>query len=476
MAEASRAQDESIGPPHAAPERPPTTSIGFEREEGKDEAALREHLSHVARLRRVLGVGLLLWNLIGIPNDYLVTETFGLDYSEFTVARILSSAVQLAAWGCLFLSPGPRALRWIETSCFVATAAGLAALHHGVAGPTPLFMSCAMLAQGVARPRPWRQGLVQVGATYLTYPITMLVVEALTHRTTDAWSDPVSVVGFARHLLFGAFTLLFVVMGADALHRLQRSARKEQRVGQYRLLQKLGGGGMGEVWLARHPGLGQEVALKLAAPTKEALIAREAGVLTRLQHPATVRIVDRGQTEDGRPYFAMERLRGPTLAAKVADGGPLAPEQVRALGLALARALAELHGLGWVHRDVTPHNVVLTGPHGRLPRLIDFGLAVERGSGDAPGAGSPRFFSEEQRRGAPASPQMDVFGLGAVLHFALTGRSPLDGEVGELLRSARLSLEGELAPALESAIERCLASEPANRFDDAGGVAEALKH
>ncbi len=464
----------------AAPEpregaRPPTSSIRLERDDGREGAAQREHATHVVRLRRVLGVGLLLWNLIGIPNDYLVTQTFELDYGEFTLARVLSSAVQFAAWGCLFLSPGPRALRWIETTCFVATAAGLAALHHGVAGPTPLFMSCAMLAQGVARPRPWRQGLVQVGATYLTYPLTMLMVEALTHRASEAWADPVLAVAFGRHMLFGAFTLFFVVMGADALERLQRSARKEQRIGQYRLLSKLGGGGMGEVWLARHPGLGQEVALKLAAPGKESLITREADVLTTLSHPVTVRIVDRGRTESARPYFAMERLRGPTLLEKVERDGPMDPASVGALGVAIARALAEAHRLGVVHRDVTPLNVMLTGPRERMPRLIDFGLAVAIGRTDQPGAGNLRFCSEEQRRGMPADPRMDVFALGAVLHFALTGRSPLEGERGERLQSPSLSLQGELPLPLETAIARCLEIDPSDRFVDASALADALK-
>jgi hypothetical protein len=425
----------------------------------------REVRASVRRLRSVLGVGLLLWNLIGVPNDVQVTETFGLSYDEFTRARVISSAVQLVGWSLLFLPGlGRRGLRVAEAMCFVGTSAGLAALNHGIAGPTPLFLSCALLAQGASVPRPWREGLASLGTTFLTYPLALLWVESMTARNAGQWADPSMRFAFLSHLFSAACTLVFVVVAGDALHGLRRRALAAERIGRYRLVERLGGGAMGEVWRARHPGLEQDVALKLAtSPAAEARLVEEAAMLSELTHPSTVRLTDRGRDGDGRFYFAMELLRGVTLASLVERDGPLDPARTRELGVALTGALAEAHAHRIVHRDLKPENVMIG--EGAFVKLLDFGVATRL---DRPGAptegivGSPRFMAPEQRRGAALDPRADVFGVAAVLAFARTGKGPIDAEEGPDLRAlepARRALEASGVP-VDAVIAHALAAEP----------------
>lgn len=432
----------------------------------------REHEARIRRLRYVLGIGLALWNAIGIPNDRAVTELFGLSYAEFTDARVVVTTLQLLGWGALFLRLSPRGLRVAETTVFVSTSAGLALLNHGIAGPTPMFLSCTMLAQGAAIPRPWREGIRTIGATLLAYPLGMIGLELVTGRNTAEWASPELVATFVHTLSLALVTFAVVVLGGDALHGLRRNALAAQRVGRYRLKERLGGGAGGEVWRARHPGLGEDVALKLARVGGERRVEDEAAILAQLEHPTTVRLVDRGRTEDGRPFYAMELVRGRTLAAEVAEHGPLVPERVVVLGRALARALAEVHGRGVVHADVTPENVLLAdaGAAGDVPRLVDFGLAARVGS--PAGAGSPRFLSPEARAGAVLDPRRDVFALGALLYFARTGKSPLGGDEAptRALEASIASLDTMEEP-LRGALRACLAASDERPVDGSAVLA-----
>ncbi|MBX7192543.1 MAG: serine/threonine protein kinase [Sandaracinaceae bacterium] len=485
MAEPAEALD--VPPPLEGSGERPRRAIGPSarvrlREPGPDpEAAAedRELRASIRRLRYVLGIGLFLWNLVGVPNDLQVTATFDLSYAEFTWARVISSLVQLAGWSMLFVPGlGRRGLQIAELLCFVATSAGLAALNHGLAGPTPLFVSCALLAQGASVPRPWREGLPMLAATWLTFPLTLVAVNAWTGRNVGQWADPSQRFALLHSLLLAACTLAFVVLAGDALHGLKRRALAAERVGRYRLVERLGGGAMGEVWRARHPGLAQDVALKLATSGRtEARLAEEAAILTELSHPSTVRLVDRGRGADGRFFYAMELLAGETLAHAVARRGPLSIDEVRGLGVAVGRALAEAHAHGIVHRDVKPENVILC--EGDVVKLLDFGVALRLLGGAARAqeiVGSPRFMAPEQRSGAAIDARADVFGLGAVLAFARSGASPLDTADGPDLHAldrARSKLLASSEP-LDRVIAEAITRSPDERTASASALVGAL--
>ncbi|MFB8084205.1 PQQ-binding-like beta-propeller repeat protein [Streptomyces sp. NPDC055992] len=243
------------------------------------------------------------------------------------------------------------------------------------------------------------------------------------------------------------------------------------RVGPFVLLGRLGGGGMGTVFLARSAG-GRVVALKtvhehLAREPEfrmrfrlEAEAARTIGTL----HGATVVDAD---TQTVVPWLATEYVLGPSLTEAVRAYGPLSEPAVRALGARLAVALAGIHGTGLVHRDLKPSNVLVTTDG---PRIIDFGIAralgARRLTRSGQSVGTPAYMSPEQAGGRDHEPPGDVFALGGVLVFAATGRGPFHGEqAADVLYRIRYgdpelsAVPEELLPVLT----RCLARAPEDR-------------
>ncbi|MFE7540471.1 protein kinase domain-containing protein [Streptomyces platensis] len=241
--------------------------------------------------------------------------------------------------------------------------------------------------------------------------------------------------------------------------------------GTYRLLARLGSGGMGTVYLARSPG-GRTVALK----TMHARLASTTEFRTRFRLEADAARVLGGQYGAqvveadplaATPWMATEYVLGPPLDEAVELAGPLPEASVRALGAALCAALGRLHHSDVVHRDLKPSNIMVTA-HG--PKVIDFGIA--RALGDArltrTGApvGTPAFMSPEQATGQEHTPAGDVFALAGVLVFAATGRGPFgDGQPADLLYRVRYrepDLTG-LPAALVPVLSRALAKDPAER-------------
>lgn len=202
--------------------------------------------------------------------------------------------------------------------------------------------------------------------------------------------------------------------------------------GRYRFIERLGAGGMAEVWLAEDIRLEREVAVKVLRERDEGLarrLRRESRVLAGLSHPAVVAVLDAGEV-DGRPFVVLERVRGETLAELLLRDGALAPGQVASLGAELADGLAHAHALGVVHRDVKPSNI-LVDEHGRA-RLVDFGIArtddATHLTGTGLSVGTAAYLAPEQLE-APdqVGPPADVYALGLVLAEALSGRRVFPG-------------------------------------------------
>ncbi|WP_406304775.1 protein kinase [Streptomyces sp. NBC_00885] len=243
------------------------------------------------------------------------------------------------------------------------------------------------------------------------------------------------------------------------------------QLGPYRLLARLGSGGMGTVYLARSAG-GRTVALK----TMHAAIASDTAFRTRFRletdaariigghHGATV--VDADPLAE-TPWLATEYVLGPPLDDAVSLSGPLPEPSVRALGAALAGALAQLHASDVVHRDLKPSNVMVTA-YG--PKIIDFGIA--RAAGDdrltrtGAAAGTPAFMSPEQATGQEHTPAGDLFALAGVLTYAATGHGAFGtGQAADLLYRVRYG-EPDLTgvpDALVPILSRCLSKDPAHR-------------
>nr|WP_168510146.1 serine/threonine-protein kinase [Streptomyces sp. S1D4-11]QIY97579.1 serine/threonine protein kinase [Streptomyces sp. S1D4-11] len=244
-------------------------------------------------------------------------------------------------------------------------------------------------------------------------------------------------------------------------------------VGPYRLLGRLGAGGMGRVYLGRSAG-GRTVAVKIVHPhfaldeEFRARFRREVEAARRVGGAWTAPVLD-ADPEASVPWVATGYAAGPSLAAAVADAsGPLPAHSVRVLGAGLAEALTAVHALGLVHRDVKPSNVLLTLDG---PLLIDFGIARATDgtaslTSTGVSVGSPGYMSPEQILGKGVTGAADVFSLGAVLVYAATGESPFPGDSSAALlykvvhEEPRLgSLEGEL----RELVAACLAKDPAGR-------------
>ncbi|MFJ2575315.1 serine/threonine-protein kinase [Kitasatospora aureofaciens] len=246
-----------------------------------------------------------------------------------------------------------------------------------------------------------------------------------------------------------------------------------RQVGAYRLLRRLGAGGMGRVYLGRTAG-GRTVAVKVVrselADDAEfrARFRQEVAAARRVGGTWTAPVLD-ADTEGEHPWVATGYVAGPALGTAVHDFGPLPEPAVRTLGVGLAEALAHVHGLGLVHRDVKPSNVLLTLDG---PRLIDFGIAraLDATSGLTQSGyvvGSPGFMSPEQANGQAAGPAGDVFSLGAALAFAATGVHPFGEGVSAAVLLYRVLHEEPDVPGLSGPLRAivldCLAKDPAAR-------------
>jgi len=270
------------------------------------------------------------------------------------------------------------------------------------------------------------------------------------------------------------------------LGRIFGARRASDRVGPYTLHEKIGEGGMGVVYRATHTELGETVAIKLLAPGRDNRVhrerfEREADLTRRLAHPNTVAVYGQGYAPSGVPFYAMEYVDGVDLEALIERDGPQDPRRVADLLAQVAGALADAHALGFVHRDVKPSNVMLRERAGGsdVAMLLDFGLARELGAQGSHDpdlgrvVGTPLYLPPE----AILSPEVvdarsDLYALGALGYFLLTGEPPFSGAtVAEVcshhVHTAPPSPSRRAAcfvpRALEALILGCLAKSPKDR-------------
>ncbi len=247
-------------------------------------------------------------------------------------------------------------------------------------------------------------------------------------------------------------------------------------IGPYELLSPIGAGGMGEVWLARDQRLDRQVAIKFAHENFSRRFEREARAIAALNHPHIATLYDIGPD-----YLVMEHVDGRPL------DGPRTPGEVLAFAAQLASALAAAHARGVVHRDLKPANILLTAAG---VKLLDFGLARRSDPDPDPDSptmevtaqglvsGTPQFMSPEQARGQDTGPASDLFSLGSVLYFCLTGRPPFQGSSSidvlmQVVQSPPPPLPPE-SPALNAIILRLLEKEPGRRFASADELLRAV--
>jgi serine/threonine protein kinase len=270
---------------------------------------------------------------------------------------------------------------------------------------------------------------------------------------------------------------------------------------RYRALEVLGQGAMGEVFLAENVALENRVVVKLIKAklaTDAAALDRmrlEAQAAARVSHPNVIGVLDFSTTSAGLPFLVMEYLRGHTLQREVSQRGALPIAEAVDLTLQLLSGLSAVHDLGVVHRDIKPANIFLCGTTPRVLKILDFGIAkVTATTANSPAplalptaegvsVGTPRFLAPEQALGYRIGPTADIYAVGVLLFWMLTGRDPfhdrketLDLMKAHLLEPPPLasSVNPAVPPELDRVIDKALSKKPEDRYQTATEFLEAL--
>lgn len=357
--------------------------------------------------------------------------------------------------------------------------------------------SMMILAYGVLIPNTRRRSLMVVAGLFAVAIATIPAAAVVNPFIRSAGVFGLMVQAFLT-LMIPAAIAVFAAARASALQRRAFDAeRRAERMGQYTLKRKLGEGGMGEVWLAEHGLLKRPCAVKFIRPelaanaSNAARFTREVEAVTALSHTNTVRVYDYGQADDGSFYFVMEYLDGPTLEELVKTSGPLPAGRVVHLLRQVCGALAEAHAAGLVHRDLKPGNVIVASIGGQkdVAKLLDFGLVHDLADTDdrltqiGMVLGTPAYMCPEQAAGEKTvDARGDIYSLGAVAFFALTGRPPFDKKTaGQLLAAHRSEQPPPLStvlpdvPAdLAATVARCLSKDLTARYQSAAELDVAL--
>ncbi len=273
--------------------------------------------------------------------------------------------------------------------------------------------------------------------------------------------------------------------------------------GQFRIMQRIGSGGMGAVFKAEQPEMNRFVAVKILHPkyvSRPDLVSRfrrEARAMSHLSHPNTARVFMYGQLEDNACYIVMEYLEGKNLAQVTRAEGMLQPARATNIMVQVCGALEEAHRQGIIHRDLKPENIFLTSQGGitDFPKVLDFGLAKVTQREMRPGSliltqegmvfGTPEFMSPEQARGQALDARSDIYSLGCILYEMLTGKLPFDAAqpmdyLALQIRGTPIPLGQRIPgltfpPGLEAVVMKTIEKDPANRYPTASDFAMALK-
>jgi serine/threonine protein kinase len=465
-------------------------SLALERTPTDDAARafLQERLAYLGRAYASIGLGFYVaGNLIaaGLPQPPGRLS----DPSTWIVPT--ACVVYLMQW----LLSRRGALRQAILRAIDGATTGLAAAFHSmmvfmaVPGEPPglsyaramLLVSFGLLIRAIIVPssalRTFLLGLLAVCAStvtahfwYATLPVTALPA-SLQVIWTAMWSlGAVVISALASHVIFG----------------LRREVREARQLGQYKLIEKIGEGGMGAVYRASHAMLRRPTAIKLLPADKAGAgriqrFEREVQLTSQLTHPNTVSIFDYGRTPDGVFYYAMEYLDGVNLEELVRLDGAQPAGRVVHILRQVAGSLSEAHGVGLVHRDIKPGNVILVPERGGardVAKVVDFGLVKDLDemaglTGVGRLAGTPHYMSPE----AISSPadivvQSDLYSLGCVGYYLLTGQTVFEGRTVVEVSSHHLDSQpvppgerlGRPVPAtLSRIVLACLEKTPARR-------------
>jgi hypothetical protein len=476
-----------------------------DRSFGEEERALL-----TGRCRLVFGLGLAIsLILILLSRGFIDRPQLAANALErweawLDAGHLLSFAL---AFGLLFI--GAPSVRRLQVTAFAVLAVNmvLVVFSMGVISPDyPPELAIALLLFIPAAVIPWRvEYQVSLGAIAVAAPALAQVFSyAFMPEAREYWAGRGGQEAFQNHLVVLAVGLLILaatsVLVTRTLYSLRRKAHKARQLGNYIIERKMGRGGMGEVFVARHARMCRPSAVKVLRVSGSldldalARFEREVQVSSSLTHPNTITIFDFGRAGQNTFYYAMEYLEGLDLQRLVQRFGPLGAERTIFLLTQVCGSLAEAHGRHIVHRDMKPANIFLTQRGGLFDyvKVLDFGLAKHVDSGDGEGVtkaglilGTPEYMAPEAIRDeGRVDTRADLYGLGAVAYYLLTGQPPFQRrtQLQTLVDQVRKTpvppsevTEIEIPAELESIVLKCLEKWPEERYQTAEEMDAALR-
>ncbi|MGH7679637.1 MAG: serine/threonine-protein kinase [Gemmatimonadaceae bacterium] len=358
--------------------------------------------------------------------------------------------------------------------------------------PVTLRWLILIVGYGTLIPNTGRRSAIIVGIMVGLH-LLMQVIQAATNGVSA--TEMVAVMVYPTvWMVVGS---IIAVFGSYRVSLLERRVQDAERLGQYRLMRPLGHGGMGEVYLAEHVLLKQPFAVKMLRPERVAdplmlqRFEQEVQAMAKLEHWNTVEIYDYGHAADGSFYYVMEYLPGMTLEQMVTHSGALSEGRAIHLLRQVCNALSEAHSMGLTHRDIKPGNIIVSERAGiyDVAKLVDFGLVKDISNSDerltieGTVAGTPAFMSPEQAAGtSQADARTDIYSLGAVAYFLLTARAPFSNRTTAQVMAAHIyeqpapvcAHRPEVDSRLDAIVMKCLSKKPADRFQSAEAVKDAL--
>jgi eukaryotic-like serine/threonine-protein kinase len=463
--------------------------------------AARDLQDRVARLALAIFIMTLVMGLASIATHVATsgaaTENGGVMHEVLHVATLLPG---LVAWlRCRGKLMRPANVELIDaaltvTACLLYALMGMSAPSSlSVAFSVPLAMSYTLLGRSIIVPSSWRRTLL-ISAAGAAPTIAYFKAEGVSAAFNQS---PASGRVF---VLFGTVWCTFAVLAAAVnsrqLYGLRARIREIGKLGQYTLETKIGEGGMGAVYRATHAMLRRPAAIKLLAKDRasekdQARFEREVQLTSTLTHPNTIAIFDYGRTADGVFYYVMEYLGGLDLDKLIKRHGPLKPARAIHILAQVCGALAEAHAHQLIHRDIKPANIMLTdrADEPDVVKVVDFGL-VKTLAADAAESrsdaitGTPMYLSPEAITTPEAlDERADIYALGAVAYFLLSGHDVFSGQTVVEVLSRHMLQEPQppsihLATPLRADLERlvlqCLAKDPAERPASAASLRASL--
>jgi hypothetical protein len=454
--------------------------------------------AHAARIVRLSAMPAICWTGF-LPIDVVFTRALFPESTAVVVSIRLVVGVLLGGLYFVIRRHPPRTRNGVDlllSALMLALAGPIGVIASFCGGVTSIHGAGALIVMSVPSfiELPWARGARVAAVGVASFVAACAITESIRGTLAGEIGDLHSRVTFEAHVFLLMAMGVIAVVGGHLGHRLRQQVYESRSIGRYKLQRLLGRGGMGEVWAAYHNGLKRDVALKILrdqGPRSVSRFEREVQALADLRHPNTVRVFDYGATDDGLLYYAMELLVGVDFGSLVKKTGPLPAPRAVHLVLQAARALAEAHQKGMVHRDVKPENLFIASAGGEVDfvKVLDFGIVrLEREGAETltqagQFAGTPAFMAPEVGLGEEADRRSDVYALGAVLYYLLTGAPPFEGKGTAAMLTAHrtqpvvppsLRMSTELPKQVEEIVLACLSKKREERPADAGVLADQL--